>query len=49
MKIRKMSGGVNLAARLLVLKTKKIWFSRFLTSFHFLDAYIFYTYLRLKN
>ena len=50
MKIRKMRGGVNLAARLLVLKTKKKYgFSRFLTSVHFLDAYIFYTYLRLKT
>ena len=44
MKIPKMSGGVNLAARvkrtflkanLLVLKTKKISFSRFLTSVRF--------------
>ena len=53
-----MSGRVNLAARvgrtflkakLLVLKTKKNGFSRFLTSCNFLDAYIFYTYLRLKT
>ena len=37
-------------AHLLVLKTKKYGFSRFLTSFNFLDAYIFYTYLcQIKN
>ena len=37
-------------AHLLVLKTKKYGFSRFLTSFNFLDSYIFYTYLfRIKN
>ena len=30
-------------------RRKKYSFSRFLTSFNFLDAYIFYTYLRLKT
>ena len=49
MKIRKMSGGVNLAARLLVLKTKKIWFFKIFDEFSFFGRIYILHIFKIKN